>query len=300
MIHGRFYDQVLTHIGAGNVRDGINLLAGMLDTVHGGADSLAQACAELLEHDLHRLLREDPVIGHAFENPGAHADLVDLICNPGLTASLSSTGRRLYSSTSELSFVRALRQRRKIMAQRVLRAWQNGAQILIFEPYLFDELDNTDGYDLSNITVAAADDEMAQKLRQKFGLTPRIIIGTADEATVIAANQGAKYALICAAEIADQRDARAMQKFIANCRSVLAATGVLALPSLVPQHLGSGWRAACLNWTPYCYEEPQLQQMAKNAALNVRTYRDEMDCVVWGEFMRDEIPVSGRRNPDGN
>ncbi len=300
MIHGRFYDQVLTYIGAGNVRDGVNLLAGMLDTVNGNADSLAQACAELLEHDLHRLLREDPVIGHVFQNPGEHSDLIDLICNPGLTASLSSTGRRLYSSTSELSFVRALRQRRKILAQRVLRAWQNEAQILIFEPHLFDELDNADGLDLSNITVAAVNDEMAQELRQKFGLTPQIIVGTADEVIAIVEKKGSKYSLICAAEIADQRDASSMQKFIADSRSVLAATGVLALPCLVPQHLGSGWRAACLNWTPYCYEEPQLQQLAKNAALSVRTYRDEMDCVVWGEFMRDQIQFPSRRNPDGN
>lgn len=300
MIHGRFYDQVLTHIGAGNVRDGVNLLAGMLDAVNAGADTLAQACAELLEHDLHQLLREDPIIGHAFEKPGEHSDLIDLICNPTLTATLSSTGRRLYSSTSELSFVRALRQRRKIMAQRVLRAWQNEAQILIFEPHLFNEFDNADGYDLSNITVAAVNEEIAQKLLQKFGLGPRIIIGTAEEAIAIVEKSGNKYSLICAAEIADQRDASALQKFIADSRTVLAATGVLALPCLVSQHLGSGWRAACLNWTPYCYEEPKLQQLAKNAALSVRTYRDEMDCVVWGEFMRDEIQFPNRTNPCGN
>jgi hypothetical protein len=300
MIHGRFYDQVLTHIGAGNVRDGVNLLAGMLDAVHGGSETMAQACTELLEHDLYRLLREDPLIGHAFANPGEPADMIELICNPVLATSLSSTGRRLYSSTSELSFVRALRQRRKIMAQRVLRAWQNNAQILIFESHLFDRVDNAEGHDLSNITVAAATDEIASDLRQKFGASLRTIVGTADATIQFAEQRGDQFDLICAVELADQRAPENLQEFVARNRSVLAVSGVLAMPSLVPHHLGSGWRAACLNWTPYCYEEPQMMQMAEHSGMTVRTYRDEMDCVVWGEFMRDDFDVSSRSNPHGD
>jgi hypothetical protein len=299
MIHGRFYDQILTFIGAGNVREGVNLLAGMLDAVNVAPQSLAQACSELLEHDLHRLLREDPAIGHAFQHPGQSSDLIELICNPGSQNDLSSTGRRLYSSTSELSFVRALRQRRKMMAQRLHKAWQSGTQICVLEPFLLSDLDNEQGGDFSNITLFVDAPDMLPSLRQKYGPSLRIKQGSVDELMSYAHYEERQFGLICATEIADKRDAKSMKQFLANCNAILSNTGILSMPTLVPQHLGSGWRAACLNWSPHCYEEQKLERMAVSAALNVRIYRDELDCVVWGEFMRSNNHVSGQEAGHG-
>jgi NADPH-dependent ferric siderophore reductase len=131
MLYTRFYDQVLTEISAGKVSDGINLLVGMLDTVDIGPGSLAQAKRELSGHSLARMLLEDPSIADAESRPNDTSGRMGMIGNADASVEMSSTGRRLFEVTSELTIARALRQRREGFASRYTRTLQLGQKVCV-------------------------------------------------------------------------------------------------------------------------------------------------------------------------
>ena len=121
MIYTRFYDQVLAEIESGKVHEGINLLVGMLDTVDLQAGSLARARRELRGHSLCQMLREDPVVAHADAQPDCHADRLRIIGQSSAGADTSSTGRRLFEVTRELTFARAPSALRRASAEDASR-----------------------------------------------------------------------------------------------------------------------------------------------------------------------------------
>jgi hypothetical protein len=264
MIYTRFYDQVLTEIEAGNVHDGINLLVGMLDTVGLQTGSLAQARRELRGHSLCQMLLEDPLIADAEARPNAPAERVKMIAHTMLHNGVSSTGRRLFEATSELSFARAVRQRWGSFDLKLSRARQLGQKICVINGHSGSLLDRFDAADLSNITAIDLDD--------------------AHDTISSLAEAGHCFDLILAPDLLDQRSAIALSNILGCLRNCVCEQGSIVIAALLPQHLGTGWRSACLNWNPQCHDEQGLAKSATDAGLIARTYRDETNCVVMCEL----------------
>lgn len=264
MLYTRFYDQVLTEITAGKVNDGINLLVGMLDTVDIGPGSLAQAKRELSGHSLARMLLEDPSVADAKARPGDTAARIGMIGYAAAGGEISSTGRRLFEVTSELTFARALRQRRESFEQRFTRAWQLGQKICVLISGGEDAACQLTGADFSKATVVDANDAA-------LGLR-------------VAADNAQQFDLILAPDLFDRSVEPALSQILKIAGESLNINGSIIVAALLPHHLGSGWRSACLNWNPHCHDEAALARIAAKAGLRSRTYRDETDCIVWGEL----------------
>ena len=237
MLYTRFYDQVLTEITAGKVSDGINLLVGMLDTVDIGPGSLAQAKRELSGHSLARMLLEDPTIADAEARPNDVTARIGMIGEATPATDISSTGRRLFEVTRELTFARALRQRREGFAARYARASQLRQKVCVLTEHHEDTLDSAGEFDL-----------------------------------------------ILAPDLFDHSIEAALSNILKSAATSLSANGTIIAAALLPHHLGAGWRSACLNWNPHCHDEAALARIAANAELSARTYRDETDCIIWGEL----------------
>jgi hypothetical protein len=237
MLYTRFYDQVLTEISAGKVSDGINLLVGMLDTVDIGPGSLAQAKRELSGHSLARMLLEDPTVADAKARPNDTAARIGMIGEAIAAGDISSTGRRLFEVTSELTFARALRQRREGFASRYTRALQLGQKVCVLADNCEDTLDSAGAFDL-----------------------------------------------ILAPDLFDQTVEPALSNFLKSAAARLKTDGSIVVAALLPHHLGAGWRSACLNWNPHCHDEDAFSRIAASAGLHARTFRDQTDCILWGEM----------------
>jgi hypothetical protein len=263
MIYTRFYDSVLTQIEVGKVQDGINLLVGMLDTVNLQAGSLARAEHELRNHSLCQMLLEDPMIAHAEAQPDNPADRLKMIFQSSVHAEVSSTGRRLFAVTRELTFALGLRERHDSFRLKLRRAWQTGQPICLIDDSdaLLEGMDGKDG---ANITIVDLAD-----VRHFFAA---------------AAKDGTRFDLILAPNLLDRHGAPALQTRFTLMQSCLSAQGSIVLAGLIPQHLGAGWRSACLNWNPQCHNESDLEQLASGAGMVTRTYRDETDCILWAEL----------------
>jgi hypothetical protein len=275
----RFYDQILSEIEAGNVHDGIILLAGMLDAAGGGGDSFDQAVSELKAHSLFNLLAEDPLCALAARESCSSDALINLISVPEMTGEMSSTGRRLHSVTSQLTFARAVRERRAAAGEKIIKAWQNGSRVCLLGVGQLRAVDVLAGQNLSNITLIVEDAAQRERVRAQFGGSIQLL-GALSES----AQEG--FDLICAAEMPDQCDAAQLGKKLAALRGCLSDHGKILMASFVPQHLGTGWRTACLNWKIHCHDEQSMAVMAEAAGLSSRTYRDATDCIVWSELTR--------------
>lgn len=264
MLYTRFYDQVLTEISAGKVNDGINLLVGMLDTVDIGPGSLAQAKRELSGHSLARMLLEDPSVADAEARPNDTAARIGMIGRATAEGKVSSTGRRLFEVTSELTFARALRQRRESFQQRFTRAWQLGQKICVLINGGADAASQLCNADFSKATVIDADDAV-RGLRS-------------------AEDSAQRFDLILAPDLFDRSVESVLLDILKLAATSLNINGSIIVAALLPNHLGAGWRSACLNWNPHCHDEAALARIAAKAGLTARTYRDETDCIVWGEL----------------
>ena len=264
MLYTRFYDQVLTEISAGKVNDGINLLVGMLDTVDIGPGSLAQAKRELSGHSLARMLLEDPSVADAEARPNDTTVRIGMIGRATTGSNISSTGRRLFEVTSDLTFARALRQRRESFEQRFTRAWQLGQKICVLISGGADAASQLSNADFSKATVIDADD--------------------AERGLRLAADEAQRFDLILAPDLFDRTVEPELSNILKLSASCLGANGSIIVAALLPHHLGAGWRSACLNWNPHCHDEAALARIAATAGLKLRAYRDETDCIIWGEL----------------
>ncbi len=264
MLYTRFYDQVLTEISAGKVNDGINLLVGMLDTVDIGPGSLAQAKRELSGHSLARMLLEDPSVADAEARPNDTAARIGMIGRTATGSDISSTGRRLFEVTSELTIARALRQRRESFEQRFTRAWQLGQKICVLISGGADAASQLSNADFSKATVIDADD--------------------AEHGPWLAEDDAQRFDLILAPDLFDCTVEPSLSNILKITTASLNINGSIIVAALLPHHLGAGWRSACLNWNPHCHDEAGLARIAAATGLSARTYRDETDCIIWGEL----------------
>ncbi len=96
--------------------------------------------------------------------------------------------------------------------------------------------------------------------------------------------RGRQYDLICASGLAERFWGKPLVEALAHHRACLSDRGRIVLCAALSDHLGAGWRIACLNWTPCTHDERSLTEVAAAAGLSARTYRDEADCFVWAEL----------------
>ncbi len=260
MMYTRFYDHVLTEIEAGKVHDGINLLVGMLDAVGLQPGSLAQARHELRSHNLSNMLSEDPLIAHAEALPHDPAQRIRMLSRPTASNEISSTGRRLFEATSDLTFARGIRQRRASFDLKLSRAVQQGQRIGLLDRDGANSLRQFESVDISNITLIDVDD-----VRDEASFRPR-------------------FDQILAPDLLDRHAAPTLITILERLRASLVEQGSIVVAALLPKHLGAGWRSACLNWNPHCHDEAALASIATSAGLIARTYRDESGCIVWAEL----------------
>ncbi len=295
MTHARFYTSVLTELQAGNVQGGLTLLVGMLDSVGEEATALAQASAELRRHDLWQLLLHEPLCAHAAAQPDKCHVLGEIICGEARHAAASSTGIRLYGVTSELTFSRAFRERRRQAGEILVRSWQNGRSICLPGCSDFSALAALAGQDLSNVTVADANPDCLARLKDRLGQSINTVNAEALAFLHRAAACGQRFDFICATELLDTLDQAALPQTFTAMRGVLSAEGKIVTANLLPDHLGSGWRQACLGWDIHCHDEAQIERAAAAAGLTARTYRDATDCVVWAELKSPKIELQGSK-----
>ena len=275
-MYTRFYDQVLTEISGGEIHAGINLLVGMLDTVGLQAGSFARAQQELREHSLGQMLRHDPLCANADTMRQDATAWIRMIADKRTAEGTSSTGRRLFAATSDLTLSRALRGRRQSFDQRLERAKLGGQETCL----LGGGLEPLPERNSSNITMVSRKD--------------------AAEAFHAAAKSRIFFDFILAPDLADQCEAVTLTDSLRQMRPCLSDGGTIVIAALHPHHIGAGWRRACLNWEPECHDEQSLERAAASAGLTAKTYRDETDCVVWGELRLAQNPTSKGGKSHGN
>ncbi len=294
MAHSRFFDSVLQELSAGNMQDGINMLAGMLDTADQRTEPFGAVCAALRVHALGAMLREDPLFAGSPANPGNDAAMLQLIAFGDITADVSQTGRRLFTATSEIKLSRALRERHLGAGRRVARSWQHGRRICVLGGANLAAARLLAGRDLNNITVIDDDHCTITRLRDLFGGSFQLVEASPMQFLRDEAGPG-RFDVICSVELADSLTPPALAALMPAMRRRLAPGGSIELAALAALHPGSGWRRAYLDWEPCCHEAGSLAAMAEAADLESRVYHDETACVLWCEM---NAIAAEQANPD--
>jgi hypothetical protein len=252
-----FFDAVLAEIESGKVQQGINQLAGMLDARCMQPGALADAAAELRQHPLHQVLLEDPIYLHAAKHPGECEGLATAVATAADTVSISAIGRRLNSIVADLPIVQALLQRHHRSQHATIRGWQDGLRVCNVGHGLPEALS---GRDVGNVTCLAA-------LPQSF---------------MFAADR--QFELICAPSLTDSIPTGSLSALFERVKPLLALNGRIVFSALLPHHLGTGWRLACLHWPANTHCEEALRQQAAAAGFAANIFREESDCTVWAEL----------------
>jgi hypothetical protein len=286
MTYAPFYDQVLSELILGSFHDGITMLVGMLDTVSQDEALLGVAATSLRKHGLYQLLLKDPLcaLGNSSFNPGDA--LSGLICDQKAGPNVSSTGQRLFDVTRDITFARAVRDRRRGTEDRLMRAWQSGQRICVLGYGQVRALDVLKGQDLSNVTIVVQDAIALARLAEEFGASVTLVH---DETTPFLSGpktSAAHFDLICACDLPDRNDSRELAALLLASHTRLTPTGKVLFASFVPQHLGAGWRSICLRWALTCHREPDLIMLGEQVGLSVRTHGDLTNSVVWSEFTK--------------
>ena len=276
MTFARFFDAVLSEIEFGRIDQGINLLVGLLDAAHMQGRSLADARQELVRHVLHQMLLEEPIYAQAAVKPDDYAGLVDMASKTIAPERISTTGRRLFEATSNLPLIRALRQRRATVNQKLEHAWKDGLRICLVGNGANGGHTALSGRDLSNVTN---------------------IDINAEDWPNLAAKSETQFDLICLPEVADTLDAAALFSLLLQARHLVSQTGTVFLSAVLPGHLGSGWRQACLNWQPNMHDAQALKRATSDAGFSARTYSDQSDCIIWAELRpTDSLTIMGNKS----
>lgn len=284
MAYTIFYDQVLNELLGGSYQSGINLLVGMLDVVSRDEAALEAALSALQTHDLFQLLVQDPLCAPDIGQDGQK--IADLMCSQLLDRVITSTAQKLFEVTSNLTFSRAIRQRRVVTGTRLARAWQSGKRICVVGHGQIQALEQVRGQDLSNITCVANDATQIDFLQKHFGPSLNVACGSPSQFFKSAVEQRVGFDLVCFGDVADEVDHAALQELVQVAGASLTDAGSLSLASIVKSHLGLGWRRVCLGWAVNCHDEAELQAIGVDAGLAVTTSSDVTNCVIWSEFTK--------------
>ncbi len=265
MQYTRLYDHVLSELEYGRTEIGINLLVGMLDVAELRLNHIGQAREELRGHPLHTMLLEDPLCADASQPRRDPVHRVNLLKSQGCDAAVSSTGRRLFAATSEITFARALRQRREEAERKLHSAWRMGQKIWLIADPQCALLETLGAVDTANVFVSSEQHIRLIKAQQ--------------------VSAGSTFDLILAPHLPDLLSGRSLRKATAWLGEYLGSEGVLATSFLMPGHPGTGWRRTCFNWEPNCHDETAVARLA-TPGFAAQSYHDEAGCIAWIEMRR--------------
>ena len=263
MQYAVFYDQVMAQIVLGHAKNALIQLSGMLDAtrmVCGGFEAAGEA---LQHHELFALLkRAQPVSSQSgCEQKFAVPAFLKAFDQSGL----DPTARLLFEAMLDLPPVHAVIKRADHAGPIIAQAWQDGRSICLMGEDPSRALHLLEGRDHSNIHICASE-QWAPK---------------------------ACYDLIYAPDLLFETAADDVAGAFSNLASQLTPDGLALLTSLIPDHLGTGWRQLCLNWEPNYHTAKTLTAAAHSAGLKARFYDDPEGCILWCELVRGDVDHDG-------
>ena len=289
----RFFDQTLDMIERGHARQALPMLAGKLYNAATDRRSWAQTRATLWQHRLHTVLLEDPFCARSVTRPRGYpgdAGLIDIIYDKAAPATTTARGRQLFDITVHFQAPEGVRQRRTHAEAMVGAAWQQGKRILVLACGHFREGDALIGKDVSNITLVDQDDVSLAVVRDNHGDRPHVRtapdIHTANVFRYLrsAASRGERFDLVYTLGLTDYLDTRAMQLLHRLVKACLAPRGTFLLANFLPDHLGTGWMDAVMDWQLIYRDETELEGYAAAVGLKPRTWRDTTSSIAFCEM----------------
>lgn len=287
MHNERFFDQTLAMIERGYLTTALPMLAGKLHNAHADSASWQETRAALHDHELHRVLMQDPFSAYSALRPRGYpgdAGLIDIIYDKTAPGPATDLGREMFEITVQFQAPEGVRLRRAYAEPLVTSAWRQGKRILVLACGHFREGALLIGQDVSNITLVDQDPISLDVVRTNHGGSAKIVAANVFRFLRAAASRGDNYELIYTLGLTDYLDDRAMRMLHRLSKACLAPGGTFLLANFLPGHLGTGWMDAVMNWHLIYREEDELEGYAAEASLISRTWRDPTGSVVWCEM----------------
>lgn len=284
MHNQRFFDQTLDLINHGELSVAVPMLIGKLYNAYADPVRWTETRASLHAHPLHQMLLQDPISAHSTSQPRGYqgdAGLIDLLYDMQPPAGASPLGRSIFELTVQFQTPEAVRQRRNYAETVVCAAWQRGQRILVLAGGHFREGDALIGNDLTNITLVDQDPLSLDQIRAKHGQAITLIEANVFRYLREAAKAGEPFDLIYTLGLTDYLDTRSMRLLHKLMKACLAPKGTLLLANFAPDHLGTGWLDAVMDWQLICRDERELEQYAAEIGMTPTTWRDPTGSVAW-------------------
>lgn len=283
----RFFDQVLEMIERGNAAQAVPMLVGKLYNGVADSQSWPQMRATLQQHSLHKVLLEDPFSGRSARRPRGYpgdAALIDIIYDKASPDPMTRRGRELFDVSVGFQAAEGVRQRRAYAETLVTTAWAAGKRILVLACGHFREGDALIGKDITNITLVDQDEESLAVIRKNHGDRADLQAANVFRHLRAAVGRGDQFDLIYTLGLTDYLDDPTMELLHRLAKACLAPNGVFLLANFLPGHLGIGWMDAVMDWQLIYRDEAGLTTFADAVGLNVRTWRDATDSIVFCEM----------------
>jgi extracellular factor (EF) 3-hydroxypalmitic acid methyl ester biosynthesis protein len=287
MYNERFFDQTLDMINAGAVQAALPMLAGKLYSAHADPARWKETRASLHRHALHAVLLQDPFTAHSASRPRGYpgdAGLIDLIYDMQPPTGVSELGREIFDVTIKFQAPEGVRQRRIAAERLVADAHRSGQRVLALACGHFREGDPLVGQDMSQFTLVDQDGLSLDRVCARHGTSIEVHEANVFRFLRRAAHEGQRFDLIYTLGLTDYLDDPAMALFHKLMKACLAPQGRIVLANFAPNHLGTGWMDAVMDWQLIYREEAELKAYAEGIGLAARTWRDPTDSVAWCEM----------------
>lgn len=281
----RFFDFVLGQLEAGDISGCLHFLAGALITESSGRS----ARSSLRNHDLHRVLLEDPYMARAFNKPRGYAGdavLIDMLYDRLPPEGTVPRGRDLFSVTTAFPVARAVRERLAFAEDMLEREWRAGKRICALACGHLREADPLAGRDLTNLTGIDQDPLSLERIWERHGGRIELINANVLHYLRRAARDGERFDHIYTLGLTDYLDDRAMDLLHLLMLNCLNPGGSILVANFVPNHIAMGWMDAVMDWHLVYRTEADLEGFAAGVGLTARSWRDATGTIAFCE-MRD-------------
>lgn len=284
MVRQRFFDQALALIEAGEVPPAMCMVAGQLFEAQGDAQRWQNTRAAFRSHPLHKVLLEDSFSAYAAAKPRGYAGdagLIDMIYDRKPAPETSERGQEMFGVSIQFPAAEAVRQRLQVATGLVETAWRDGQSILVLACGHFREGDGLCGEDLSSITLV--DQDAASLDRARAAHDGRVATVHANVFRFLrqAATNRQQYDLVYTLGLTDYLDSREMRLLHRLVQSVTAPGGRFTLANFLPDHLGTGWMDAVMDWHLIYRDEHELADYAREVGMEPHCWHDSTNSIVW-------------------
>jgi extracellular factor (EF) 3-hydroxypalmitic acid methyl ester biosynthesis protein len=283
MHNERFFNSVLEQLEQGRMEAGLHFLAGSLIT----PEARSAARPVLRDHELHRVLMEDPYTARAFAKPRGYAGdavLIDMLYDREPPPETSLRGRDIFSCTTAFPVAQAVRERRDTAAQLLEQEWRSGKSICALACGHLREADALCGQDLTNIVAVDQDSESLAVVSARHEDRIRTAHANVIHYLRAAANRGESFDHIYTLGLTDYFDDRAMRLLHRLMKSCLNPGGTIRLANFIPSHIAIGWMDAVMDWHLIYRTEADLTAFAAEIGMAARSWIDSTGSIAWCEM----------------